>query len=330
MSAHIILRGVILDMYDFGELIYQLRKDLKIRSEKYGNKGLTQKNLAGLLDKKSRRYVLDLEGGKRSFIRPTELIKLANVFELTELERKEFFLAGSGVPNTEIFRKDIGTKIQQQLISYLHEIRLPAFLTSPFSDVIAYNMIIADLYGLSIEKLEKFQTLKVPNNFIWFLLSPDSGFFELGKKSSNWDDIIISNMQFFRRASIHYRTYSYWTKLVEDVFLRDKSIAKRFEKYWNLAQQSENLDCNIGRHYQLFKEGIGSVNFLGLVTEEITTSASLYLTVYTPIDRNTSLLFAKMADQYAGFARIPVVAFFGNWPLTPNSHPRKWNYTVIY
>jgi len=318
-------------MYDFGELIYQLRKDLKIRGEKYGDKGLTQKDLATLLGKKSRRYVLDLERGKRSFVRPLELIQLANAFELTELERKEFFLAGSGVSNTEIFRKDIGTEIQQHLINYLHKIRLPAFLTSPFSDVIAYNMIIADLYGLNIEKLEKFQTLGVPNNFIWYLLSPDSGFFELGKKSSNWEDIIISNMQFFRRASIHYRTHSYWTKLVENVFLRDKSIAKRFEKYWDLARQRENLDCNAGRHYRLFNEDIGgSISFLALVTEEITTSASLYLTVYTPTDRNTALVFTKMADRYAGFARIPVVTFSGNWPLTLHSHPRKWNYKIVY
>ena len=318
-----------MDFENFGKLIRQLRKDLEIRKTKYEGGILTQETLTRILGKKSRRYIIDLENGKRSFVRPEELIKLADVFELTEMERKEFFLAGNGVPNTEIFREDVGIQTQQMLINHLHHIRLPAFLTSPFSDLIAANPMVADLYGIGSKQLEQFQTAQMPSNIIWFILSPNSRFFELGEKNRNWDDIIISNVQFFRRTSLHYRSHSYWKKLVEGVFLRDKNVAKRFKKYWDLARQRENLDCNIGRHYKLFRKDMGHLEFLSFATEEITTSASLYLTVYVPTDRHTSEVFAKLAKRHDGIGRIPLIRFSGNWPVNDNSHPRKWSYKII-
>ena len=320
-----------MDYKNFGQLIRQLRKDLEIRKTEYMDCSLTQEELAKLLGKK-RRYVIDLESGNRSCIRPDELIKLADVFELTEMERKEFFLAGNGVPNTEVFREEAGIETIQILTDTLHHIRLPAFLTSPFNDFIAINLMVAELYGITPERIEQFQKARVPSNLIWFILSTETGFLELREEQdSDWEDIIVSNMQFFRRTSLHYRAHSYWTKLIKDAFLQNKKISRRFEKYWDLARQRENLDCNIGRHYKLFiNDDVGHVEFLSLVTEEVVTSGSLYLTVYIPTNKHTFEKFAELAGRHELNGKIPIIKFLGNWPLNDDSQPGKWSYKIDY
>ena len=347
-----------MDFKNFGQLIRQLRKDLDIKrfqdyskdlrkeqesQEKQGreesetqeighrDRGLTQEELAGLLGKK-RRYIIDLENGNRSCIRPEELTKLADIFGLTEMERKEFFLAGNGVSNTEIFREERGIETMQTLIDILRYIRLPAFLTSPFTDFIAINLIVAELYGITPERIKQFQKARVPSNLIWFILSTETGFLELNKEhDSDWENIIISNMQFFRRTSLHYRAHSYWTKLTKYTFLQDKMVSERFKKYWDLARQRENLDCNIGRHYKLFiNDDIGHIEFLSLVTEEVATSGSLYLTVYIPTNRNTFEKFAELAKRHEINGKIEIIKFLGNWPLNDDSQPGRWSFKIVY
>ena len=87
-----------MDRFEFGTLVTSLRKDLE----------WTQKDLAD-------RSAVDISiisnierGERKALLKDNILLKLANGFNLTSMERMEFLFAASGVTEVEKVRKDHG------------------------------------------------------------------------------------------------------------------------------------------------------------------------------------------------------------------------------
>jgi transcriptional regulator with XRE-family HTH domain len=125
---------------EFGELVAALRQDL----------GWTQFQLAEYSNVDDA-VISQIERGVKKYFEPQLLFQLANAFQLTTLERQEFVLAASGLDEKEIVRQpsaNVATdvfdakKILDRMVALTEAIRLPAFLSDVYGDVVAANRIM--------------------------------------------------------------------------------------------------------------------------------------------------------------------------------------------
>ncbi len=137
---------------EFGELLSALRQDM----------GWTQFQLAeysGIDD----AVISQMERGVKKFFEPDQLFCLANAFQLTTLERREFIFAASGLDENQIVRQPSALmstdgfnskKILDRLIVLAGQIRLPAFITDVYGDVLAANYMMLAFYNVPTAMIE--------------------------------------------------------------------------------------------------------------------------------------------------------------------------------
>src|SRR5215510_1273951 len=137
---------------DFGQLLATLRQDLD----------WTQFDLAEY-SQVDEAVISQMERGVKKFFEPELLFALANALKLTTLERREFFLAASGLDQKQIVRQptmatatDVFNvrKSLDKLIERTGQVRLPAFLADVYGDVIAANQIILSFFKVPPRILE--------------------------------------------------------------------------------------------------------------------------------------------------------------------------------
>ena len=125
---------------EFGRLLSTLRQDM----------GWTQFQLAEYAQV-DEAVVSQMERGVKKYFEPELLFQLANALQLTTLERREFFLAVSGLEQKQMVRQPSAAmatdvfnvrKILDKMIELTGQVRLPAFLCDVYGDVIAANKII--------------------------------------------------------------------------------------------------------------------------------------------------------------------------------------------
>ena len=125
---------------EFGQLLSTLRQDM----------GWTQFQLAEYAQV-DEAVVSQMERGVKKYFEPELLFQLANALQLTTLERREFFLAVSGLEQKQMVRQPTAAmatdvfnvrEILDKMIALTGQVRLPAFLCDVYGDVIAANKII--------------------------------------------------------------------------------------------------------------------------------------------------------------------------------------------
>src|SRR3972149_370772 len=111
---------------EFGQLLSTLRQDM----------GWTQFQLAEYAQV-DEAVVSQMERGVKKYFEPELLFQLANALQLTTLERREFFLAVSGLEQKQMVRQPSAAmatdvfnvrKILDKMIELTGQVRLPAFL----------------------------------------------------------------------------------------------------------------------------------------------------------------------------------------------------------
>ncbi len=141
-----------MDRNDFGQLVAALRQDL----------GWTQFKLAEVAEI-DEPVVSQIERGVKRFLPPDLLFSLANSLQLTTLERREFFLAASGLDERKIVRQagaNVKTdvfdhkKILERMVSLTGSLRLPAFLVDVYGDVVAANLAMFAFYRIPKEMID--------------------------------------------------------------------------------------------------------------------------------------------------------------------------------
>jgi hypothetical protein len=94
-------------------------------------------------------YVISsIERGRRN-LDPETVVALADALELTTSERREFFLASSGVGNEVNTRPENDPEIVlSQLMNKIGEVNLPAFVGDCYYDMVAVNAAMIMLMDL--------------------------------------------------------------------------------------------------------------------------------------------------------------------------------------
>lgn len=289
---------------EFGELVATLRQDMD----------WTQFQLAEFASV-DEPVISQIERGVKKHFDPELLFQLANVFQLTTLERREFFLAASGLDQKEIVRQVSASTntdvfnarlILNKMIEMTGQVRLPAFLSDVYSDIIATNQIVLSFF-------------KVPPSFVAEAGTIPGGYnttrFNFGKDLvarshvlDNWDQYALNSMRAFRENSLRYRAKPYFKYLMKT--FRNPHEYPLFDRYWKMVSTVEQDKEATTDYFSFQHNEFGEIKYITSSTVAVTSFGELFLVQYLPLDAHTSAVFEELTQQTGTGATQ-----FASWPL---------------
>lgn len=276
---------------DFGQLLATLRKDLDWTQFQFAE-------FAGV----DEAIVSQIERGVKRYFEPELSFRLANALQLTTLERREFFLAASGLDQSQIVRQpstatttDVFNirKMLEKLIELTGQIRLPAFLGDVYGDAIAANQIILVFLQIPSVILENASQVPAGYNTTRANFGRDGVMHE--RIVDNWDSFAVNTMRSFREHSLRYRNQPYFKYLMKH--FRNPAEYPFFDRYWKMVSSIEQ-DKEINTDYFEYRHAsFGPVKYTAATTVTITSFGELFLVQYLPLDEHTSGVFEKIARE---------------------------------
>ena len=294
---------------EFGELVATLRQDMD----------WTQSELAEYADVDDA-VISQIERGVKKHFEPELLFCLANAFQLTTLERREFFLAASGLDQKQIVRQPSAAmttdvfnvrKILDKMIELTGQVRLPAFLCDVYSDVIATNHIVLSFFKVPPAFLE--EASRVPGGYNTTRFNFGKDLLARSLIVDKWENYALNSMRAFRENSLRYRAKPYFKYLMK--IFRNQNDYPLFNRYWKMVSSVEQ-DKDANTDYFFFNHGeFGEIKYISSSTVSITSFGELFLVQYLPLDAHTSQIFEELTQQ-AG----PGVTQFAPWPIKNFPH----------
>jgi len=291
---------------EFGELVSALRQDL----------GWTQFQLAEYSNL-DIAVISQIERGVKKFFEPELLFSLANAFQLTTLERREFIFAASGLDEKQIVRQPteiVATdvfdvqKILERMIALVGEIRLPAFLGDVYSDVIAANHMMLAFYDISPSMIE--DAGKIPGGYNTTRLNFGRESVGRTQVTDRWHEYALNSMRAFRANTLRYRAWPYFKYLMKT--FRNPVEYPFFDRYWKLVSSMEqDNDVSID-HFAYQHKKFGSLDYIASTATALTSFGNLFLVQNLPLDQHTEDMFDQLKLQ-AGLG----VVRFAPWPEKP-------------
>ncbi len=295
---------------DFGALVRALRS----QGPQYRDGARTTQARLGEAIHRDEAYIGRLERGEIAHLHTDLLLALADAFNLTTLERKEFFFAAVGVEDDAIVEdenaaiaedKSTSTALDD-LIAHAEQIPLPAFIVDAYADMVAANHAVLRMFEVSEATVEQVVHLPAGMNMMHFLFSPRIGFRAL-VGDDIWNAVGLNNVLFFRRASLRYRHTAYFKHLLDALTAIDT-----FNTCWGMSFfVNDYLDAYY-TPYEYQHDTLGDLRYYGVDVPETTRFGDLYLVNYVPIDERTNRVFARLIEEHGTAMRR-----FAPWPEKP-------------
>lgn len=288
---------------DFGELVAALRQDL----------GWTQFQLAEYADI-DVAVISQIERGVKRHFEPEMLFQLVNAFQLTTLERREFLLAASGLDQKQIVRQPSAAmstdvfnvrRVLEKMIELTGQVRLPAFLSDVYGDVIAANNIILLFFKTPPEYLE--QADKIPGGYNTVRFDFGKDLVARSHVIDHWDRYALYSMRTFRENSLRYRAQPYFKYLMK--IFRNQNEYPLFERYWKMVSSVEQDKEASTDPFSYQHDEFGEIEYVSSSTVSITSFGELFLIHYLPLDQRTSQVFEQLAQEAGQDVRT-----FAPWP----------------
>jgi len=297
-----------MDSREFGKLLAALRKQ-----------NLTDHGKTWTREELSRHIHISahqlgrLERGSRKYLDTETLQLLADAFNLTTLERKEFFFAAVGISEDDIFHPD-ETEARTDLRNLIEALKLmqsPTILVDDYADIVAANMNVMHLYQVKQDYLTSSGDSYAAYNLMKFIYDESSGY--KGAVGAAWEDMARRNINYFRRITLRKRHKPYFKKILGEL--------RRFEKfdlYWHEISRSPSGIDSVYDYYRWHHPSFGPLHMVFTETSIPTRHGNLHLFNYTPCDLETAEAFYRIARE-AGNVAFPLAP----WPQKPLNEPEE-------
>jgi transcriptional regulator with XRE-family HTH domain len=273
---------------DFGELIASLREEL----------GWTQHDLAQAADLEEAAVSI-IERGARRHFDPDLLLGLGNALQLTTLERREFFLAASGVDESERGQRSSGggdgppwdsEATIRSLVGLTNRLEFPAYLIDCYGDVIAANAASIDLFQAPIERAAQLLTLPGGLTIIHFVYDESLGL--RSTVTENWEALALMSMRAFREVTLRYRASPYFKYLLKR--FRNPRLYPAFDRYWRRAATMDEDKYTTLDSISYRDNAHGLLTYCVSSLTSITPYGELYLSQCLPADEGTADAFREI------------------------------------
>ena len=298
---------------EFGRLVKALRiehEDIE-RGGRWSQERLAQE--ANL----TKALVGNIERGKVAKISANVLMRLANALHLTSGERKEFFAAASGIPNTDLMRSDVllEDRLDEMFQIIKHQF-LPAIMIDSYGSILALNPMLLALYDLQLPEVAPLLMRDHPLNIMEFLYNEHLE--RSHKLFANWDEWAYQVIMMYRVVCFRYRAEPYFEEL-----LKRFKMQPRFRIPWSSVTygaytqgRDHVLDTATGH---LDHPRVGPVQFTTSTITSLTAGHDLILYNVMPIDAVTFDAFGKLRVE----AGRGVIKLLPNWKPQPERARRN-------
>ena len=274
----------------FGKIVAALRKE---QVDPISGHSWSQQNLA---DKTgfTQRIVSKIERGRQAKLDGEILRKLASAFNLTSLERREFFAMASEVNDDEIVRTDsCDEEVFAQVWELLNDLRAPAFLMDAYGDIIGVNRAMLAFHNVSIARIQDMKGTSVSVNNLALLL--DNGTPLRQMMGHAWQSIALVNVQQWRVMTLRYRHTPRYSQLFASL-----SAYPEFRMFWAAGNDPERAidDCSRFRSYSYNHGTHGHVAYTVFVNTSLSIHGELYFSVLVPRNAPTSSLFQILVGDH--------------------------------
>lgn len=295
-----------MDKKSFGRLLAVLRAEM----------GWTQAQLAEIVDVDDA-LISNIERGTKKIIEPELLLRLANILQLTTLERREFFLAATNMEPGDISRPPLNVseptlpdaqKTLQKAVSLVEQLRLPAFLVDVFGDLIAANRATLDLLNISFNLNEIDPALPGAYSAFRFVYG-DSLRFAIPE---GYEDYVAAIMRAFREVSLRYRAHPYFQYLMKE--FRNPKKYPWFERVWRKVSLIDDDKAATVDPLVLYHPKHGQLLYSATSSVVLTPFGELFVVQYIPANEHTAKVFEEIMKQ-DGTQTLR----FAPWPEKPMS-----------
>jgi transcriptional regulator with XRE-family HTH domain len=290
------------DRFEFGALVSSLREDLRWTQQELADKSGVDVAAISNIER----------GARRNLLKDNILVKLADAFQLTTLERQEFLFAASGVGYHDVLRKqtesamltfDSGTFITN-MGERVGRITLPAFVTDAFCDILLVNHCLLEFYNVPRILFDTAGDSIGGYNQMRYVFHADSNFKTLVGEDQ-WDQYALINARYFRRRSLRVRSKPYFTHLLNE--LLDNKKYPSFERCWRRMVFESHDDFQIPFDEPNEESAQNFVAVESLLA--LTPYGDLYLQQLLPTNQKTANRVAdileKVGQGYLQLAPFP-------------------------
>ena len=293
-----------MDRKEFGRLIAMLRQDMD----------WTQFQLSEYAEI-DEAVISQIERGVKKYFEPALLFRLANSFHLTTIERREFFLAATGIAEGQIVRQPSAalrtdtsnsSKVLNKMINIIEHLSIPAFIMDVYADVLAINNVAFAFFNTPHEIVASAPFTIGGFNTVRMMFGKE--LYIRSHITENWDQYAIGSMQFVRENSLRYRAKPYFQYLMKS--FRNPMEFPLFDRYWKQVSSFEqDREANVDVFTYTHDE-YGPLKYATATTVSITPHGELFLNQYLPLDAHTRTLFDNILKQ----SGMGVVAPLAPWP----------------
>ncbi len=276
---------------EFGQLLAALRQDLD----------WTQFQLSEYASV-DEAVISQIERGVKKFFEPELLLNLANALQLTTLERREFFLAASGLDQRQLVRQASSatttdtshpSKTLNRLVETLRAVRCPAFINDVYGDAIAANHAVINFFHVPASMIET--ASQKPGGYNIMRITFNRELVGRTHVADNWDAYAIATMMSYRATTLRYRAKPYFRYLLKT--FRDPVEYPLFDRFWKQVASLETDRATETDYFQYKHEIYGQIHYLTAPIITITAFGELFLTVYQPLDDHTTEIFTQITKE---------------------------------
>ena len=282
----------------FGKIVAALRKE---QVDFATGRRWSQQKLAdqtGL----TKRIVSKIERGRQARLEGEVLQELARAFELTSLERREFFSLASLSSDRAIVRADLDHReVFERAWASLSAIGLPAFLMDTFGNVVGINRAMIAFHGCNMAQINAAKGSAEGVNLLGLLFAQDAPLRRV--LGNGWHSNAMTEMRHWRAMTLRYRHTEQFQQLYTAL-----AALPDFSIFWS-ATRERLQDINSRLHSHVYTHRVhGPVGYTVFTDVSLSDHGDLYLSAYVPQDRGTIELFQRLAvtNQQA----LPLA----NWP----------------
>jgi hypothetical protein len=299
-----------MNLDDFGKLVASLRKEHEDEEDIPWTQGklAEEANLAAGAEIFSADIISSIERGKRSLDEET-LLALATALQLTSGERKEFFLAASGIDNERIARQDNDPEeVLTNLLSTIRQAYLPAYVIDSYCDVVGVNSAILRILDLEAAGLDRTALAARPfgSNVLQYVYLDEAVEHFSQLMGRDWSSYANHHMLLFRTLSLRYRSTDYFQGL-----LKELKKSRLFKRYWREVYFTEQDHFIDNEHIHLNSPKWGPLVWFSTSLTALTTAGELYFCVYVPSTADTARVFSEIVQEPGASDTYRV----GSWPV---------------
>jgi transcriptional regulator with XRE-family HTH domain len=275
---------------EFGQLVAALRRE-HIDDEGSSWKQLDLANEAGLTE----AMIGKIERGEKVLLDAQILLNLAQALQLTSRERKEFFLAASGVNNERLIHENSQPGLAlNELVHLLEQLQAPAFLINVFGDILYLNPLFLAAFQFEANDFNNSEPRSsVSFNIMRLFFDPKFALQRQMMRWEAWNEFADRIMGLFRINTFHYRANPHWRSVLEELLKYPL-----FQQKWYTVHFREEDWVVDYTYLSLHHTEHGLLRCCLDPITAVTTSGDLRLYTLQPLNLDTTAAFTNMVRRY--------------------------------